>query len=62
MLDVTRHQEAERRMRELIREAELAPPDAVEYTPDSVVLLWHDEELAVVIDLDDEPERAYHAK
>jgi hypothetical protein len=58
MLDVTRHQEAERRMRELIQDAEIVPPDAVEYTPDSVVLLWHAQELAVVIDLDDEAEHA----
>jgi hypothetical protein len=50
------HAEVEARMRALIDDAGLAPPDAVEHAPTSVVLLWHERKLAVVVDLDDQGE------
>ena len=37
-------------MRELVREAGLTEPDEVEYRDTSIVLLWHEEKLAVEID------------
>ena len=43
-------------MRALIDDAGIAPPDAVEHAPTSVVLLWHEHKLAVVVDLDEEGE------
>ena len=43
-------------MRALIEDAGIAPPDAVEHAPTSVVLLWHEQKLAVVVDLDEEGE------
>jgi hypothetical protein len=52
------HRDAERRMRELVREADLPEPDEVryEFEPDEVVLLWREPKFAVVIELDeDEP-------
>ena len=50
------HAEVEARMRALIDEAGVAPPDAVEHAPTSVVLLWLEQQLAVVVDLDEEGE------
>jgi hypothetical protein len=50
------HTEVEARMRALVEDAGLAPPDAVEHAPTSVVLLWHEQKLAVVVDLDEEGE------
>ncbi|HEX4692495.1 MAG TPA: hypothetical protein VH276_17485 [Solirubrobacteraceae bacterium] len=48
------HAEVEGRMRALIDDAGIAPPDEVEHAPTSVVLLWHEHKLAVVVDLDEE--------
>ena len=48
-----RHREVEDRFRRLISDAELAQPDSVEYEPEAVTFLWHDEKLAVVVDFDD---------
>jgi hypothetical protein len=45
------HEAAERTMRELLEGEGLPQPDEVEYRDDSVVLLWHETKLAVVIDL-----------
>jgi hypothetical protein len=50
------HADVEARMRALIEDAGIAPPDAVEHAPSSVVLLWHEQRLAVVVDLDEEGE------
>ncbi len=46
------HQAAERALRELLPSTGLPQPDEVEYRETSVVLLWHETKLAVVIDLD----------
>ena len=50
------HRDAERRMREIVRNAELPEPDEVryEFDPNEVVLMWNEPRLAVVIDLEDE--------
>jgi hypothetical protein len=53
MDDHPSHATVEARMRELIEDAGVAAPDAVVYEPRAVVLLWHEPEVAVVIDLDD---------
>lgn len=47
------HHEAEARFRQLVEDAGAAPPDAVEYEPDSIVFLWHERQVAVVVDLAD---------
>ena len=49
------HEAAERRFREIVRAADLPEPDEVEYDEASVVFLWHEKKLAVVIDLDGTP-------
>ena len=51
----TEHEAAERDMRELLEQAELPQPDEVEYRERSILMLWHETKLAVVIDLDDPP-------
>lgn len=51
------HEAAERAMRELLTGEGLPQPDEVEYRESSIVLLWHETKLAVVIDLDDDGER-----
>jgi hypothetical protein len=50
------HRDAERRMREIVRNADLPEPDEVryEFDPDEVVLMWNEPKLAVVIDLEDD--------
>jgi hypothetical protein len=48
-----RHAAAERDMRELLADAGLPEPDEVDYDETSVVFLWHDRKLAVVVDLDE---------
>lgn len=50
-----KHQEVEARFRELVAEAALPAPDAVEYEPDSVLFIWHDPKLAVLVDFDEPP-------
>jgi hypothetical protein len=52
MAITSQHQAAERALRELLPGAGLPQPDEVEYREASVVFLWHDTKLAVVIDLD----------
>ncbi len=49
----SRHRGAESQFRELIRSADLAQPDDVEYTPESVIFRWYEPQVAVVVDLDD---------
>jgi hypothetical protein len=46
------HAVAERAFRELLPEAGLPQPDEVEYREESVVFLWHETKLAVIVDLD----------
>ena len=48
-----RHKEVEAQFRQLIDDAQLEPPDAVEYAPESVVFLWNEPQVAVVVDLDE---------
>jgi hypothetical protein len=48
-------QEVESAMRELVERAGLPEPDEVEYDPDSILLLWHEHKLAVVVDVNDPP-------
>jgi hypothetical protein len=48
-----RHEAAERAMREMLTGEGLPQPDEVEYREASVVLLWHETKLAVVIDLEE---------
>jgi hypothetical protein len=55
MAITTEHQAAERRFREIVRTAELPEPDEVEYDEASVVFLWDEKKLVVVIDLDGTP-------
>jgi hypothetical protein len=55
MASTTRHEAAEQAMRELLPSAGLPPPDDVEYEEASVVMLWYETKLAVVIDLEDGP-------
>jgi hypothetical protein len=56
MAPTTRHHEAEAAFRRLIDDGEFAEPDEVRYDDDSVVFLWHEPKLAVVVDLEDAPE------
>jgi hypothetical protein len=42
---------AERRVRELLSDRGLPEPDEVEYREESILLLWHEQQLAVVVDL-----------
>jgi hypothetical protein len=44
----------ETRFRELLAAEGLAQPDEVERRPDELVFLWHDQKLAVVVELDDD--------
>jgi hypothetical protein len=52
MATTSEHEAAERALRELLPRTGLPQPDEVEYREASVVFLWHETKLAVVIDLD----------
>jgi hypothetical protein len=39
-------------MRQLLEREQLPEPDEIEHREDSIVLLWHEQRLAVVVDLD----------
>jgi hypothetical protein len=52
----TRHHEAEVAFRRLIDDGQFAEPDEVQYEEASVVFLWHEPRLAVVVDLQDPAE------
>jgi hypothetical protein len=45
----------ETRFRELLAAEGLAEPDAIERRSDELVFLWHDQKLAVVVELENEP-------
>jgi hypothetical protein len=47
------HEAAERDMRELLEHSGLPQPDEVDYRDRSVLMLWHETQLAAVIDLDE---------
>ena len=59
MEPTNRHRECEARMRELLTDGGLAPPDDVVYEPNSIVLRWAGPKLAVVVDLDPAPGVVY---
>ena len=48
--------EAECRMRELLEDNGLPPPDEVEYGYTCIRLFWHETKSVVVIDIDEPPE------
>jgi hypothetical protein len=50
-----RHQAVESRFRALVRNADLDPPDDVEYRHDSVLFLWQGPKVAVIVELGDSP-------
>ena len=56
MNTTTDHEAAEGAMRELLSREGLPQPDEVEHRERSILLLWHATKLAVVIDLDEDPE------
>jgi hypothetical protein len=41
----------ETRFRELLAAEGLAQPDAIEHRPNELVFLWHDQKLAIVVEL-----------
>ena len=53
-----RHHAAEAEFRELVRNANLDSPDDVEYTPASLIFRWRGPMVAVVVELDDQPDAA----
>ena len=55
MDEATLAADAERRLRDLIDQAGLTPPDAIEHRPGELVFLWNETKTAVIIDLDDPP-------
>jgi hypothetical protein len=48
----TRHHQAEAAFRRLIHDGQFAEPDEVQYEDASVAFLWHESQLAVIVDLD----------
>ena len=50
-----RHRAVESRFRQLVIDAELPPPDNVEYLFESIMFRWEGPKVAVVVDLDDLP-------
>ena len=53
MESTARQHKAEASFRRLLEEGGLPQPDAVEVEPDSLVFLWHEPELAVVVELEE---------
>ena len=47
---------AEKSMRELLDQGDLAQPDEVQYWESSVVFMWHSTKTAVIVDLTDGPD------
>jgi hypothetical protein len=50
--------DAERKMRELLEQNGLPPPDAVEYGHTCVRLFWTESKAVIVVDLDEADERS----
>ena len=61
MPPTSQHHAAERTFLALLEDNDLPRPDAVEYDEASVVFLWHEKKLVVVIDLDEEPTQRQRA-
>jgi hypothetical protein len=58
MPPTSQHLAAEQAFRTLLEESDLPPPDDVSFDdPASVLFLWHDRKLAVVIELGEPPAR-----
>lgn len=55
MAPTSQHLAAERTFRALLEDNGLAPPDEVEYDEGSVVFIWREKKLVVVVDLDEPP-------
>ncbi len=55
MVSLKQKMEAEVKMRELLDDQGLPPPDEVEYGFACVRLLWHETKTVVVIDIDEPP-------
>jgi hypothetical protein len=55
MPPTSQHLAAERDFRTLLADNELPPPDEVEYDEASVVFVWREKKLVVVVDLDEPP-------
>ena len=53
-----RASDVERRMRELITQADLPAPDAVERHDDEMWFLWDDTKTVVIVELEDPPDDA----
>jgi hypothetical protein len=53
-----RHQIAESKFRQLIRNAGLAEPDRVEYDAEELTFYWDESKLAVIVEIDDPCPRA----
>jgi hypothetical protein len=47
-----RRLKVERAVRQLLEREQLPEPDEIEHRENSIVLLWHEQMLAVVVDLD----------
>jgi hypothetical protein len=47
-----RHRRAEADFRRLLEDGGVAQPDAVEVSTEGLVFLWHEQKLAVVVELD----------
>jgi hypothetical protein len=54
----SRHQEVEAHFRALVAEAELPTPDDVGYEPASVVFYWHEPQVAVVVDFEEDDDES----
>ena len=46
---------AETRFRELLEAEGLPQPDAIERHPEELIFLWHDQKLAIAVELKDAP-------
>ena len=46
---------AEVKVRELLKQQDVPPPDEIEYGHACIRLLWNESKVALVVDLEDEP-------
>jgi len=53
---MTRQQEVENRMRDLLDTAALPPPDEIAHLTRAVIFLWYDTKAFVLVDLDEMPQ------
>jgi hypothetical protein len=47
---------AERRMRELLEEGGMRPPDLIQYGESTITVYWHGADSAVMVEIDDDGE------